>query len=185
MYDARRVRPIRVPSFLSNFLRILTTAVKLITTKDCSSNSDQWKETSDCGLLAHHSELVRRGRVRCGDDLRDVLLQRVQDDDGLFDLVHVEIVDALHLLVKDRGEALDQDIRLGAARLRNQCLDRLLQALVLQHRALPLRHSRGDARTDKLAELHSGVIGPPRRRRRLSRVIGSPPRRRAAAIPTS
>ena len=35
-------------------------------------------------LLARHSELVRRGRVRCGDDLRDVLLQRVQDDDGLF-----------------------------------------------------------------------------------------------------
>ena len=35
-------------------------------------------------LLARHSELVRRGRVRCGDDLRDLLLQRVQDDDGLF-----------------------------------------------------------------------------------------------------
>ena len=58
MYDARRVRPIRVPSFLSNFLRISTTAW-LITTKDCSSNSDQWKETSDCWLA---TELVPRAR---------------------------------------------------------------------------------------------------------------------------
>ena len=80
-------------------IKHLTTAVKLITTKDYS----QLEETSDCCWLTTRS-WCRRGRVRCGDDLRDVLLQRVQDDDGLFDLVHVEIVDALHLLVKDRGE---------------------------------------------------------------------------------
>ena len=66
MYDARRVRPIRVPSFLSNFLRILTTAVKLITTKDCSSNSDQWKETSDC-WLATRSWCAAGASVVTGD----------------------------------------------------------------------------------------------------------------------
>ena len=43
-------------------------------------------------------------KVAAAHNLVAVLLQGVEDDDTLFDALHVEVVDHLHVLVEQRGE---------------------------------------------------------------------------------
>mmetsp|Transcript_28032 Transcript_28032/g.67915 ORF Transcript_28032/g.67915 Transcript_28032/m.67915 type:complete len:204 (-) Transcript_28032:46-657(-) len=91
-----------------------------------------------------------------GKDAVALLPQRVQDDDALLYPVHVEVVDARHLVVEQLREAGEELICRRRPRVpRGQRLpDRPLEVLVLQHVVSPLWHPSGDTGLEKLSELH-------------------------------